>query len=67
MNSHLNPNSGRLNSDDQDADRALRPKGIEEFKGQPQAIQNLEVFINAARKRGEALDHVLLHGPPGLS
>lgn len=66
MNSHLNPNSGRLNSDDQDVDRALRPKGIEEFKGQPQAIQNLEVFINAARKRGEALDHVLLHGPPGL-
>ncbi|HWA01404.1 MAG TPA: Holliday junction branch migration DNA helicase RuvB [Caulobacterales bacterium] len=48
------------------ADRALRPQGFEEFVGQPQAKANLRVFVDAARNRGEALDHVLLFGPPGL-
>jgi Holliday junction DNA helicase RuvB len=47
-------------------DRALRPQTLSEFVGQPQAKANLKVFINAARGRGEALDHVLLFGPPGL-
>ncbi|NWG54256.1 MAG: Holliday junction branch migration DNA helicase RuvB [Hydrogenophilaceae bacterium] len=48
------------------ADRALRPQGFDEFIGQPAAKANLKVFVEAARGRGEALDHVLLFGPPGL-
>ena len=48
------------------ADRALRPQGFDEFVGQPQAKANLKVFVDAARKRSEAMDHVLLFGPPGL-
>lgn len=47
-------------------DRALRPSGFEEFTGQQAAKANLRVFVSAARKRGDALDHVLLFGPPGL-
>ncbi len=48
------------------ADRALRPQGFDEFVGQPAAKANLRVFVDAARARGEAMDHVLLFGPPGL-
>jgi holliday junction DNA helicase RuvB len=48
------------------ADRALRPQGFDEFVGQPAAKANLRVFVDAARGRNEALDHVLLFGPPGL-
>ena len=47
-------------------ERALRPKGLDEYVGQAKAREQLEIFIGAARKRGEALDHVLLFGPPGL-
>lgn len=50
----------------EDADAALRPKSLDDFVGQRQAKDNLRVFVQAARKRGEALDHVLFHGPPGL-
>ncbi|ODT85040.1 MAG: Holliday junction DNA helicase RuvB, partial [Sphingobium sp. SCN 64-10] len=49
-----------------DADAALRPKSLDEFVGQKAARENLRVFIAAARARGEALDHVLFFGPPGL-
>jgi Holliday junction DNA helicase RuvB len=49
-----------------DIDAALRPKGLDEFIGQQGLRENLGVFIAAARSRGEAMDHVLLHGPPGL-
>ena len=48
------------------ADRALRPQGFDEFVGQPAAKANLRVFVDAARGRNEAMDHVLLFGPPGL-
>ena len=48
------------------SDRALRPQTLAEFVGQPQAKANLKVFVDAARSRGEAMDHVLLFGPPGL-
>src|SRR5512145_2178952 len=48
------------------ADRALRPQGFDEFVGQPAAKANLKVFVEAARGRGDAMDHVLLFGPPGL-
>jgi Holliday junction DNA helicase RuvB len=47
-------------------ERALRPKGLAEYVGQAKAREQLEIFIGAAKKRGEALDHVLLFGPPGL-
>ncbi|WP_413204042.1 Holliday junction branch migration DNA helicase RuvB [Rhodospirillum sp. A1_3_36] len=49
-----------------DADAAMRPKTLADFTGQKQARENLAVFVQAAKGRGEALDHVLLHGPPGL-
>ena len=45
---------------------SLRPKTLREYIGQEKAKDNLSIFIQAAQKRGEALDHVLLHGPPGL-
>src|SRR5213082_3658633 len=51
---------------DEDADSSLRPQRLSDFVGQQQARANLAVFIEAARKRGEALDHVLFVGPPGL-
>ena len=47
-------------------EKALRPKQLDEFSGQPKIVDNLQVFIQAAKQRGDALDHVLLHGPPGL-
>jgi Holliday junction DNA helicase RuvB len=50
----------------EDADTALRPKTLAEFVGQPAARENLRVFIEAAKRRGEPLDHILLFGPPGL-
>jgi len=50
----------------EDADAALRPKSLDEFVGQKGARDNLRIFIEAARSRGEALDHVLFFGPPGL-
>ncbi len=50
----------------EDADRALRPQSLEEFIGQAEARANLRVFIDSARMRGEAMDHTLFHGPPGL-
>ncbi len=53
-------------TEDKEIDRALRPLSFEDFAGQDKIVENLKVFVGAARKRGEALDHVLLHGPPGL-
>ena len=51
---------------DRDFERALRPEHFSDFSGQDKIIENLNVFVQAARNRGEALDHVLLYGPPGL-
>lgn len=51
---------------DQDYDKVLRPKRLEDFAGQPKVVSNLRVFVEAATLRNEPLDHVLLHGPPGL-
>jgi Holliday junction DNA helicase RuvB len=50
----------------EDTDRALRPQGLDEFIGQAEVRANLKVFIQAARQRGEAMDHTLFYGPPGL-
>jgi holliday junction DNA helicase RuvB len=51
---------------DKDLEKVLRPKSFDDFTGQRQVLENLEVFVQAAKLREEALDHVLLHGPPGL-
>jgi Holliday junction DNA helicase RuvB len=52
--------------DDRVFDRAIRPKRLADYVGQPAVRQQMEIFITAARNRGEALDHVLIFGPPGL-
>lgn len=66
MNENLNPDHSHLSSAEQEYERALRPGRFDSFSGQPQVVENLEIFVKAATQRGEALDHVLLHGPPGL-
>ncbi len=54
------------NQSDKDLERVLRPRTFDDFTGQRKILDNLEVFVQAALKRGEALDHILFHGPPGL-
>ncbi len=64
-----NPNlqaEGSGQKTDREFENSIRPSNIEEFNGQPELIENLRIFIQAANQRGEALDHVLFHGPPGL-
>ena len=56
----------RLDRQSEDADRALRPQTLDDFIGQRDARANLKVFIESAKMRGEAMDHALFHGPPGL-
>jgi Holliday junction DNA helicase RuvB len=65
-NPNLNSNKEPLNSAEAEFENNIRPREIEEFAGQPQLIENLRIFIKAAKLRGEALDHILFHGPPGL-
>lgn len=57
---------GQVEERDRDFERALRPQQFEDFSGQEKIVENLRVFVAAAKMRGEALDHLLLHGPPGL-
>lgn len=66
MNENLNPTSDNFNSDDFDLEKKLRPFSFNDFAGQDQVLDNLKVFVGAANLRGEALDHTLFHGPPGL-
>ena len=56
----------KLNSAEKDFENALRPLKFDDFSGQSKVVENLEVFVEAAKYRGEPLDHTLLHGPPGL-
>jgi len=63
---YLRPDDEKLNTGEKDVEKALRPLSFEDFAGQEKIIENLRVFVYAAKQRGEALDHVLLHGPPGL-
>lgn len=65
-NDNLNPDADNLSSNEKDIERALRPSAFDDFTGQYKIIENLKIFVEAAKQRGEALDHVLLHGPPGL-
>ncbi len=62
----LSPDAGADSPEEQKLDRSLRPTRLDDFIGQPRTREQLEIFIHAARKRGEALDHVLVFGPPGL-
>lgn len=66
MEDDFNIRKEEITSGDQEFERQLRPLTFADFKGQQQLIDNLMVFVTAARNRGESLDHVLLHGPPGL-
>lgn len=66
MNPNLDPEYTHLSSTDREIEKVLRPASFDDFTGQPQILDNLKVFVEAARMRDEALDHVLLHGPPGL-
>ena len=65
-NQNLNTEKELLTAADKEFENNIRPAVIEEFSGQAQIIENLRIFIKAAKLRGEALDHVLFHGPPGL-
>ena len=65
-NMNLNANREGLTTTDREIEKALRPLSFEDFTGQGPIVENLRVFVAAAKVRGEALDHVLLHGPPGL-
>lgn len=62
----LDPSDEELTPDEKQLEKVLRPQQLSDFSGQPKIVENLKVFIEAAKLRGESLDHVLLHGPPGL-
>ena len=66
MNENLDPTNDNFSSEDLEFDKALRPLSFSDFKGQSQVLDNLKIFVEAANQRSEALDHTLLHGPPGL-
>ncbi len=66
MNPNLDPAADNLDDSEKEIERVLRPSAFDDFTGQYKIIENLKIFVEAAKKRKEALDHVLLHGPPGL-
>ncbi|PVW17272.1 Holliday junction branch migration DNA helicase RuvB [Marixanthomonas spongiae] len=66
MNEHLDPTGDNLSPQEIDVEKKLRPLTFDDFTGQDQALDNLQVFVQAANLREEALDHTLFHGPPGL-
>lgn len=66
MNDYLDATNRNLNPEEYDLEKRLRPLSFDDFSGQEQVIENLKVFVKAANQRGEALDHTLFHGPPGL-
>ncbi|MGN7204046.1 Holliday junction branch migration DNA helicase RuvB [Pedobacter sp. SAFR-022] len=66
MNEHLDPSFDNLSPTERDIEKVLRPQAFDDFTGQEKIMENLKIFVAAAKLRGEPLDHVLLHGPPGL-
>lgn len=66
MNENLNPENTDYTSEELDVEKKLRPLSFDDFTGQEQVLENLKIFVEAANLRGEALDHTLFHGPPGL-
>lgn len=65
-NQYLDANSDNLSNAEREIEKVLRPAVFDDFTGQEKIINNFQIFVQAARMRGEALDHMLLHGPPGL-
>jgi holliday junction DNA helicase RuvB len=63
---YLKSDGGELNATEKEFEKALRPLSFEDFTGQHKVVENIKIFVLAAKQRGEPLDHVLLHGPPGL-
>ncbi len=66
MNEHLDPTGSNLSNTEREMERKLRPLSFDDFTGQAVVLENLKIFVEAAKMRDEAMDHVLLHGPPGL-
>ncbi len=66
MNEHLDPTADHFSQEELDIERALRPVSFDDFTGQESVLENLQIFVQAANLRNEALDHTLFHGPPGL-
>jgi holliday junction DNA helicase RuvB len=66
VNDNLDPDKTNLSPNELEFDKFLRPGSFEKFSGQGQIVENLKIFVKAAKLRGDSLDHVLLHGPPGL-
>jgi len=66
MNENLDASGDSFSPEEHDIERALRPLSFSDFAGQESILENLNIFVKAANMRGDALDHVLLHGPPGL-
>jgi Holliday junction DNA helicase RuvB len=66
MNEYLDSSSEHLGSEENEIEIKLRPAAFDDFSGQQKVVDNLQVFVSASNKREDALDHVLLHGPPGL-
>lgn len=66
MNENLDPTNNNFSPEELDVEKKLRPLSFVDFTGQDQVLENLQIFVQAANGRGEALDHALFHGPPGL-
>jgi Holliday junction DNA helicase RuvB len=66
MEGTFNIHRGDINDNEKEFENALRPLSFRSFSGQSKVVENLQVFVTAAKMRGESLDHTLLHGPPGL-
>ncbi len=66
MNEYLDADNENLSSVEKEFEKVLRPLSFDDFTGQEKVVDNLKIFVQATKQRGEALDHVLLHGPPGL-
>jgi holliday junction DNA helicase RuvB len=66
MNPNIDPSDEQLTSAEKEFEKVLRPSIFSDFTGQKEVVENLKIFVQAAKQRSEALDHVLLHGPPGL-
>lgn len=66
LNPNIDPEAENLSPEEKEIEKMLRPQDFSDFSGQEAVVENLKVFVQAAKQRGEALDHLLLHGPPGL-
>tara|TARA_R110002049_G_scaffold307724_1_gene509247 strand:+ start:1832 stop:2854 length:1023 start_codon:yes stop_codon:yes gene_type:complete len=66
MNENLDPSNENFSPEELDVEKKLRPLSFDDFTGQDQVLENLQIFVQAANLRSEALDHTLFHGPPGL-